>query len=276
MAVIEGATTGAYRMSGAPGAGTNEVQTLTIDATGGTFKLAFGGFTTGAISWNATNATLLANINTALQGSAEVQTLTFPATPSGTFRLRLAGQTTAAITWSATNNTLVSNIDTALEALSNIGTSGVVTAVGTMTAGVGTITVTFAAFGTQLPLEVTDNRTGVEITVARTTPGTGGLPNIGTAGVVATAGTLTAGVGTILLTFSGANLAKRVQPTITVPNNSLTGTATAAIVETTPGVDAAFIGALPGALVTDTSNGKVYVNTGTAAAPSYTVIGSVT
>jgi hypothetical protein len=66
--VIEGTATGTHRMSGAPGAGTNEVQTMTIDATGGTFKLAFGGFTTGDITWSATNNTLLANINNALQG----------------------------------------------------------------------------------------------------------------------------------------------------------------------------------------------------------------
>jgi hypothetical protein len=170
----------------------------------------------------------------------------------------------------------VANIDAALEALSNIGTSGVVTAAGTMTNGVGTITVTFAAFGPQLPIEVVDNRTGALISVARTTAGTGGLPNVGKVGIVASAGTVTAGVGTILLTFSGANLAKRVQPLVTVAENALTGTATLTIAETTPGVDAAFIGVLPGALVTDTSNGKVYANTGTAAAPSYTVIGSVT
>jgi hypothetical protein len=38
---------------------------------------------------------------------------------------------------------LVANIDSALEALGNIGTAGVGTAVGSMTAGVGTITVAF-------------------------------------------------------------------------------------------------------------------------------------
>jgi len=263
-------------MSGAPGAGTDEVQTATIDATGGTFKLAYEGHVTGDIAWSATNATLLANVNNALQGTAEVQTITFAATPSGTFRLRLAGQRTAAITWSATNNTLRDNVDTALEALSNIGTSGVVTAVGTMTAGVGTLTVTFAAFGPQLALEVVDNRTGADISVARTTPGTQGLKNVGKVGIVASDSTLTAGVGNFLLTFSGANLAKRAQPLVTVDTNALTGTATLSIAETTPGVTAAFIGAPAGTLVVDTANGKNYVNTGTAAAPSYTVIGSVT
>lgn len=78
-------------------------------------------------------------------GTSEVQTITFGGTPTGgTFRLSFNGFTTAAIAWSATNNTLIANIDAALEALPNIGTGGVTTAVGTMTAGIGTITVTFA------------------------------------------------------------------------------------------------------------------------------------
>lgn len=155
--------------AGAPVDGTDEVQTLTIDATGGTFKLAFDGFTT------------------------------------------------AAITWSATNNTLRDNVDAALEALPNIGTGGVTTAVGTMTAGVGTLT----------------------------------------------------------LTFAGANTtAKRAQPLITVADNSLTGTATLSIAETTPGVDGSALGAAKGSLLTDTTNGLLYINTGVPGAPTWTKVGT--
>lgn len=153
--------------AGVPSAGTTEVQTITIDATGGTFKLAYD------------------------------------------------GQTTAAITWSATNGTLVANIDAALEALGNIGTGNVTTAVGTMTAGVGTITVTFAG-------------TLVKLAVA----------------------------------------------TMSVANNSLTGTATLSIAKTTPGVTADYRGYSKGKLVSDTTNGKLYVNTGTSTAPTWTVAGS--
>lgn len=56
------------RITGAPSAGTSEVQTLTIGGTptGGTFKLAFESQVTSAITWSATNATLLANIQAAL------------------------------------------------------------------------------------------------------------------------------------------------------------------------------------------------------------------
>lgn len=167
--VIEGAGLGDPILNaGAPSAGTSEIQTLTIDATGGTFKLAFDGYTTAAISW------------------------------------------------SATNNTLRDNVDAALEALPSIGTGNMTTAVGTMTAGVGTLT----------------------------------------------------------LTFAGA-LAKKAVATITVALNSLTGTATLSVAETTPGVTATFRTAPTGAMLIDTTNGISYINTSvTALAPTWTKTGT--
>ena len=128
------------------------------------------------------------------------------------------GFTTAAITWSATNATLLSNINTALDA----------------------------------------------------------LPNVGASGIVATAGTLTAGIGTILLTFSGGNVAKKAVNTMTA-TSSLTGTApTLAIVETTPGVTTSGRGAPIGGRLTDITNGKEYINTGTSLLPVWTVLGTQT
>ncbi len=55
--------------SGAPSNGTSAIQTLTFGATitSGTFKLAYKGFTTSAITWSATDATLVANIDAALE-----------------------------------------------------------------------------------------------------------------------------------------------------------------------------------------------------------------
>jgi hypothetical protein len=151
-------------------------------------------------------------------GTDEVQTITIGGTPTGgTFKLSFKGQVTAAISWSATNATLVSNIDAALGALATVGgAANVTTAVGTMTAGIGTITVTFAAA-----------------------------------------------------------LGKRAVPTIAVANNSMTGTSpTIAVAETTPGVDATLVGAAKGALLVDTTNAKLYINTGTTSAPTWTVAGS--
>lgn len=168
--IIEGAISRPLYGSGAPSAGTSEVQTLTIGGTpeGGTFQIAFSGWTTGAITWSATEATLLANI------------------------------------------------DAALEALPNIGTGGVATAAGSLTDGIGTITLTF-----------------------------------------------------------GGNLARQAVALMTIADNSLTGTApTLAIAETTPGVDATARGMGIGTLYIDSANGKVYVNTGTALAPTWTVVGS--
>jgi hypothetical protein len=153
-------------------------------------------------------------------GTNEVQTITFGGTPTGgTFKLALNGVPTSDISWSSTNGTLVSNIDTALEALSQIGTSGVTTAVGTMTAGIGTITVTFA----------------------------------------------------------GGFVQKRIMPTLTVHTNALTGTApTLAVAETTPGVNASFVDALAGATLIDTTNKKEYINTGGDGNPTWTVVGTQT
>lgn len=111
----------------------------------------------------------------------EVQTLTFGGTiTGGTFLLTFNGATTAAISWSSTNATLVANIDNALGALASIGgVANVTTAVGTMTAGIGTITVTFTGdlAGTDVPLMTKDstNLTGTAptLTVSLTTEGQG-------------------------------------------------------------------------------------------------------
>lgn len=139
-------------------------------------------------------------------GSSEVQTLTIGGTPTGgTFKLTMDGFTTTAIPWNATNATLIASLDAALEALPTVGTGNVVTAAGTLTAGIGTITLTF-----------------------------------------------------------GVGLANRLLATITVADNSLTGTSpTLAIAKTTPGVDVTGRGAPTGATLTDTTNGIAYINTST-------------
>lgn len=152
-------------------------------------------------------------------GTDEVQTLTIGGTPTGgTFKLRFESQTTAAITWSATNVTLLANMQAALDALTSLGTNGVVAAAGTLTAGIGTVTLTFGAARTRQAVE-----------------------------------------------------------TITVADNSLTGTTpTLAIAETTPGVDSSFRGYPAGQLVRDTTNKKLYINTGTTTVPVWTVVGAQT
>lgn len=99
------------------------------------------------------------------------------------------------------------------------------------------------------------------------------LSTIG-AGNVAVTGTTP---GPFTLTFQAAK-GKQVLPNVTLAVNALTGgtSPSVTIVEATPGVDATFRGAGKGTLLTDTTNGKLYVNTGTAAAPTWTVAGTQT
>jgi hypothetical protein len=134
--------------------------------------------------WNVIEGSYgqLRNAGAPVAGTTEVQTITIGGTPTAGatsgFYLTVLGYTTALILWSATNATLVANIDAALEALPPIGAAGVVTAVGTMTAGVGTITVTFSGANLALHniggvMSVTNALTGTSptVAVARTTPG---------------------------------------------------------------------------------------------------------
>jgi hypothetical protein len=266
-------------------------------------------------------------------GTSEVQTLTFGGSPTGgTFKLAFDGYTTAPISWSATNNTLRDNVDAALEALPNIGAGGVTVAVGTMTTGIGTLTVTFAGNLAKMvvPLITVVGNSMVDATpptivVVETTKGaatptnevqtltiaagppTGGtfklafdgqttaaitwsavnvtllanidaaleaLSNIEAGDIACAATTLTDGVGALTITFSGSLAATDVA-LITVANNSLVGnTGTVSVAETTPGVNATARGAGIGAQLTDTTNGVLYINTGTALSPTWTVVGS--
>ena len=69
------------------GPGTNEVQTLTIDATGGTYTLSFGGQTTSALAYNAINTT----IQTALRGLSSIGGTNVAVTGSGPFTITFSG-----------------------------------------------------------------------------------------------------------------------------------------------------------------------------------------
>lgn len=158
-------------------------------------------------------------LGTVVGGTDEVQTLTIGGTPTGgTFKLRFESNNTSAITWSSNNTTLLANIQAALDA----------------------------------------------------------HPSLGTNGCVASAGTVTAGIGTILLTF-GAARGKRVVETMTIGDNSLTGTApTLAVAETTPGVNASGLYMEVGDLGVDAS-GIVYSATAVSnGVPTLTKVGTQT
>jgi hypothetical protein len=164
---------------------------------------SFGG-TDPLPAWNPREILMVAG--TPGNGTSCIQTITIGGTPTaGSFTCTYKGRTTAAITWSATNGTLLANLDAALEALPTL-------------AG------------------------GNSVTCA--------------------AGTLTAGIGTITVTFTG-NYAKLLIPAMTV-TNSLTGTSpTVANAITTAGVTADGRSSTKGALCVDTTNGLLYQNRGT-------------
>ena len=158
-------------------------------------------------------------LGTITAGTNEVQTLTIGGTPTGgTFKLRFESVTTSAITWSNNNTTLLANIQAALDA----------------------------------------------------------HPSLGTNGCVASAGTVTAGIGTVLLTF-GAARAKQAVETMTVASNALTGSSpTLAVGETTPGVNATGLYDAFGQMGYDTA-GVVYINTATGGVvPTYVKVGTQT
>lgn len=121
---------------------------------------------------------ILKNAGVPGQGTNEIQTLTIGGTPTGgTFKLRFESQCTTAIPWNATNVTLLASIQSALDALTSLGTNGCVAAAGTLTSGIGTITLTFGAVRERQAVEtisVFDNSlTGTSPTLANveTTPG---------------------------------------------------------------------------------------------------------
>lgn len=99
------------------------------------------------------------------------------------------------------------------------------------------------------------------------------LGNIGASGVVTADSTLSGGIGDVTVTFSGTNLGKKAQALMTADASSLTGTTpTVTVAETTPGVNATHRGAPKGTLLIDTTNAKLYMNTGTAQAPTWTAL----
>jgi phage tail sheath gpL-like len=123
-----------YAFAGVPSNGTNEVDTITTGGTptGGTFTLVVaGGRTTAPITWSATNATFVANIQAALRalpnvGSAGVTVAVGTAT---------AGVGTFTVTWNGTNTATTDVPALTIGTNSLTGTSPTVT-VSTTTAGV--------------------------------------------------------------------------------------------------------------------------------------------
>jgi hypothetical protein len=103
--------------------GTDEVQTITIDAAGGTFTITFGAQTTVALAWNATAAVVQA----ALEALSTIGIGNILVTKSGlvytlVFRGALGSQNVAAVTTTATS--LTGGANTAVVATTTAGVLG--------------------------------------------------------------------------------------------------------------------------------------------------------
>lgn len=96
------------------------------------------------------------------------------------------------------------------------------------------------------------------------------MTQIGVGGVSVSDG-LTAGIGTMVVTFTGKN-AKRDMPALTI-NSSLTGGAAGTLTTTTAGVEATFRTAKTGQLLVDSTTPDLYINDSTTAgSPTWTKV----
>lgn len=94
--------------------------------------------------------------------------------------------------------------------------------------------------------------------------------SLGTNGCVASALSLTSGIGTILLTFGGNRAKQAIGSLMSIALNSLTGTApTLAVTLVTAGVDATARLSAPGVRLINVSTGRSYFNNGTALQPDW-------
>ena len=85
-------------------------------------------------------------------------------------------------------------------------------------------------------------------------------------------GTMTAGIGTITVTFGGNNAKNNVSE-MTVDNNSLAGSSpTVAVTTSTPGVVADGRLSARGTLCVASDTGNLYVNLGASPNPTWTLL----
>jgi len=219
--------------------GNNDVQTLSVTgtATGGTFTLTLGSYTTSALNWNATaaqvQAALLALPNL---GSNNVQSLSLSSFTGGNIILSLGSNATAPIAY----NAAASTVQTALAALPNIGSGNVTCTGGAL--NTTAVTITFQGnlanqFVPNLGLNTTQLQGAGTATLTQVGPG-------GPSNVSCTGGALP---GTpVVVNFQNA-LGNQSVTAMTVAS-ALTGTSSPAVINThtttgaagTPGQYAAY------------------------------------
>ncbi len=99
------------------------------------------------------------------------------------------------------------------------------------------------------------------------------LPNLGTSWAVAAVGTMTLGIGTMLVTFSGGDVSKKNVSLMTV-RGSTSVSGTLSVATSTPGVPATYRDAQKGSELVDVSNAIDYIKTGNTGTGTYTKTGT--
>lgn len=124
-----------YTVAGVPTNGTSAIQTLTFGATitGGTFTLTYAGATTAAITWSSTNATLVANIDAALEALSTLAGGSSVTTAAGTISSGANGTVTV---------TMAGNYANLLVTAIGVGTNSMTGSAHTLTAAISTAGVT--------------------------------------------------------------------------------------------------------------------------------------
>lgn len=278
---LEGLTTmPVLANAGAPSNGTSEVQTITISAFAAcTLAMTYEGATASVtFTGSEDNTAIDTAVTTALEGLRTIGTGGVTVSVSGTTNRAIA------VTFAGNLGKLAVNLITAAVT----GGSAVAATLSTNLTGTNN-DLTFTA--------VTAGTGGNSVTVTYVDPsGNNQALAISVLGSAITASLATGGGGAITSTAAQIKTAIEASAAasalVTVANksgNDGTGVVTAmaatalsggtaapsvAVVETTPGVTATGRGAGPGRLLSDTTNAKLYINTGTALAPTWTVVGS--
>jgi hypothetical protein len=264
---------GPFAINGAPADSVNEVQLVAKDegtATGGTFTLTYDGEETAPIDWDATAAEVDAALEALPNIGAGDVTCTGGPLPGTavtvTFTAGLSGTNVDAMTVDDSLLTIPTPAVAVVETTpGDTGVNEVQTISITGTPDGGTFTLTY---DDQTTTALDFDSTAAEIDTALEA-----LSNIGAGDVTCAGGPLP---GTpVTVTFTGA-LAETDVVMLVADDALLTRTTpTMQVTTDTAGVLGSGQDAYPpGALLVDYVNAELYINTGTEAAPAWTLVGS--
>lgn len=262
------ASLGPFTNAGAPTSEVNEVQSITSDAgtaTGGTFTLTYDGQETAAIDFDATAAEVDAALEALSNIDAGQLTCAGGPLPGTPITVNFGGINAAEMTIDDALLTVPTPAVTVVETTAGeVGVDEVQTISVTGTPDGGTFTLTFDGQETGT---IAYNASAATIDTALEA-----LSNIEASDLTCAGGPLP---GTPVTVTFGGTLAATDVALMTADDSLLTRTTPEYVIATdTGGATGSPQGTYAkGALLSDTTNGKLYINTGTADAPTWTLVG---